>query len=417
MRGARAIFVVIVLAVFMLAWPVAASAAPSSGVSGVDAPGVSGEPFITDAGLVWESSDGIMLTNSAGRSMALTRPDTPNWDGDVDLAWFGRGWWALARPSGVFAGRIGGRLRALPLLRKCDPGSTSLAPGVGAVQYAVSGDHLYAALPNGCLAGRRAPFGEVVDIDLRSHRWHVLATMPGTLDYMASAGKYLALAYWRSTQHFSAETRPFVRVLDATTGAVVNQITPPPTTGGERPSTTSGIQVDDSGDVLVTEGCCGAPPGQLAHIAQPPPIRSGWWWARAGSNVGREAHLGSDAVLSDGRVAFLSGDGNTGNSTAIEVRNLLAGTTRTVVLFTGSAGANSLALSGNGLAWVQQSTVLNVVGGPTPGGGSFESCTTVALSPPELASLDLRNNPSAPVVVGGVPIPPQYANEPPCIEA
>ena len=249
-----------------------------------------------------------MLTSSAGRSTVLARPDAPNWDGVVDLAWFGRDWWAVARPSGVLAGRIGGQLRALPLLRKCNPGSTSITPGVLVMQYAVSGEHLYAALPSVCLARRRAPFGEVVDIDLRSRRWHVLTPMPGTLDYIAASGKYLALAYWRGTQRSTAETRPFVRVLDAATGALVNQITPPRNTGGERPSTTSGIQVDDNGDVLVTEGCCGAPPGQLAHIAQPPPIRSGWWWARAGSTVGHETHLGSDAVLSDGRVAFLSAD-------------------------------------------------------------------------------------------------------------
>ena len=49
------------------------------------------------------------------------------------------------------------------------------------------------------------------------------------------------------------------------------------------------------------------------------------------------------------------------------MRNLLAGTTRTVVVFTGSVSANSLALSGNELAWAQQSTVLNVVSGPSPG--------------------------------------------------
>ena len=416
-RCAYASPVAFVVAVLMLAGPVLASAGMHTEGSSVDAPGLSAGPFFTGAGLVWESSHGIMLTNSAGRSKVLARPDAPNWDGFVDLAWFGRDWWAVARPSGVLAGRIGGQLRALALLRKCNPGSTSIKPGVLVTQYAVSGEHLYAALPSVCLARRGAPFGEVVDIDLRSRRWHVLAPMPGTLDYMAASGKYLALAYWRGTQRSTAETRPFVRVLDAATGAPVNPITPPRRTGGERPSTTSGIQVDDNGDVLVTEGCCGAPPGQFAHIAQPPPIRSGWWWARAGSTVGHETRLGSDAVLSDGRVAFLSTDASDPESTTIDVRNLLAGTTRTVVDFTGSASANSLALSGNELAWAQQSTVVNVLSGPAPGGGSFESCTPVPLSPIELASLDLRDIPSSPVLVRGVPIPPQYANEPPCIEA
>ena len=415
-RGACVTLVALVVSVSMLARPVAASAVLPAGSSNVDAPGLTAGPLITDAGLVWESSDGIMLTNSAGRSAVLGPPDPPNWDNLVDLASFGQDWWTVARPSGVFAGRIGGPLRELPLLRKCNPGSTSLTPGVEAAQYAVSGDHLYAALPNGCLARRAARFGEVVDVDLRSHRWRVLTPMPGTLEFMAASGKYLALAYRRTPPHPTAETRLLVRVWDTATGALVNQIRPPRTTGVLGPHGTSGIQVDAYGDVLVTAGCCGASPGQLAHVAQPAEIK-GWWWARAGSTVGREAHLGSDAVLSDGRVAFLSTDASDPESATIDVRNLLANTTRTVVVFSGSVNPNSLALSGNELAWVQQSTVVNVVTGPLPGGGGSEECKEVPLSPPELASLDLRSTPSPPVVVNGVPIPPQYANEPPCIEA
>jgi hypothetical protein len=415
-RRAYATPVAFVVAVLVLAVPVVAFAGMHADGSSVDAPGLTAGPFITSAGLVWESSHGIVLTNPARRSKVLARPDAPNWDGFADLAWFDQDWWAVARPSGLLAGRIGGQLRALPLLRKCNPGSTNIRPGVLVAQYAVSGEHLYAALPSVCLARRGAPFGEVLDIDLRSRRWHVLTPMPGTLDYLAASGKYLALAYWRSTQRSTAETRPFVRVLDATTGALVKQVVPPRKTGGEEPSVTSGIQVDDYGDVLVTEGCCGASPGQLAHIAQPHEKRKGWWWARAGSTVGHETQLGDDAVLSDGRVAFLSPDAGNPESMTIDVRNLLAGTTRTVVVFSGSVSADGLALSGNGLAWSQQSTVVNVVSGPAPGGGSFESCTPVALSPIELASLDLRDIPSSPVVVRGVPVPPQYANEPPCIE-
>jgi hypothetical protein len=418
-RCAYAIPVAFVVAVLMLAGPVVASAGMHGDSSSVDAPGLSAGPFVTGAGLVWESSRGIVLTGFAGRSKVLVRPDAPNWDNFADLAWFGRDWWVLARPSGVLAGRIGGPLRELPLLHKCNPGSASIKPGVLVTQYAVSGEHLYAALPRVCLARHGAPFGEVVDIDLRSRRWHVLAPMPGTLGYMAASGKYLALAYWPGPQRSTPEPRPFVRVLDAATGALVNQITPPPTgtAGGGRPGRTSGIQLDDNGDVLVTEGCCGAPPGQLAHIARPAPIRRGWWWARAGSTAGHETQLGGDAVLSEGRVAFLSTDAGSPESTTIDVRNLLAGTTKTVVAFSGSVSAHGLALSGNELAWAQQSTVVDVLSGPTPSGGSFERCTPVALSPIELASLDLRDTPSSPVAVHGAPIPPKYANEPPCIEA
>jgi len=414
-RRAHAGPVSLLIAAFILVWPVAASAVLHSGRSSIDAPGLTAGPFIAGAGLVWESSHGIVLTNSAGRSTVLTRPDAPNWDNVDDLAWFGRDWWAVARPSGVLAGRIGGPLHELPLLHKCNPGSTSIKPGVLVTQYAVSGEHLYAALPRVCLARHGAPFGELVDIDLRSRRWHVLAPMPGTLAYLAASGNYLALAYWRGPQRSIAGRRLLVRVLDAATGALVNQITPPASSGGIGPNSVSGIQVDDHGNVLVTAGCCGTSPGQLAHIAQPLE-RKGWWWARARSTVGHETHLGSDAVLSDGRVAFLSTDAGSPESTTIDVRNLLAGTTKTVVVFTGSVSANSLALNGNELAWVQQSTVVNVLSGPAPGGGWSESCTPVALSPLELVSLNLRDIPSLPVVVRGVPVPPQYANEPPCIK-
>ena len=384
-----------VLAVFMLASPVAASVAPPAEGASVDAPGLAEGPFITGAGLVWKGPYGVMLTNTAGSSSVLAPPDAPNWNGATDLAWFGQDWWALARPSGVLAGRIGGRLRELPSLRKCNPGSASLKPGVGVAEYAVSGDHLYAVLASGCLPHRAAPFGEIVDVDLRSRRWRVLAPMPGTLAYIAASGKYLALAYWRGPPRSSGERRLLVRILHAATGAVVNQITPPASAGGFGANGISGIQVDDHGDALVTVGCCGSTPGQLAHVAQPAEIRA-WWWARAGSTVGQEAHLGDDAVLSDGRVAFSSAEASGLQRTTIDVTNLLAGTTRTAVVFSGSASAHGLALSGNELAWAQQSTVVNVTGGPVAGGGSFESCAPVALSPIELASVDLREIPSTP---------------------
>ena len=124
-RCAYASPVALVVAVLMLAGPVVASAGMHADSSSVDAPGLTAGPFITGAGLVWESSHGIVLTNSAGRSKVLAPPDAPNWDDFTDLAWFGRDWWALARPSVVLAGRIGGPLRELPLLHKCNPGSST----------------------------------------------------------------------------------------------------------------------------------------------------------------------------------------------------------------------------------------------------------------------------------------------------
>jgi len=362
-----------------------------------------------------------MLTGAAGRSTVLAPPDAPNWDGFDDLAWFGQNRWALARPSGVFAGRIGGALRELPSLRECNPGSPTTPSGFP--KYAVSEGHLYAALPEHCLPPRGAPREVVVmAIDLRSRRSRVLARIPGSLGEMAASGKYLALAYWRrprfptgpSPSSPSEPPRLFVRVLNAATGALVNQIAPPPSTRTSELSNVSAIQVDSYGDVLATSES-GAP-GELAHIAQPympPPV---WWWARAGSTVGHEIRLGGDAVLSYGRVAFLSQDGGDHNGAPIVVKDLLDGATRTVVAFSGSVRATGLAFYGSRLAWAQQSTVISVVTSEAAQGRT-ESCTQVPLGPVELGSLELRDLPPSPLVVTGAPIPPQYANEPVCIEA
>jgi hypothetical protein len=409
-RVSRAPLVTLVLGVAVLVWPSVAGAVLPAGVSSVDAPGLAAGPVITDAGLVWESPQGVMLTDSAGRSKVLAPVDGRNGDGFVDLAWFGVNWWVLARPSGVFAGRIGGALTEQPQLRKCNLGSRAIP--AGAALYALSGGHLFAALPEPCFPTSKAPLGVVLDINLHSRHSRVLVRIPGTLDGMAASGRYVALAYLKpplrlitspSARTPSQEPRLFVRVLNPATGAVVNQVTAPADIKGYGPSA---IQVDSRGDVLVTSGCDATSPGQLAHIARPPCLTT-WWWARARSAVGHQTTLGSDAVLSDGRVAFQPRGGG------IDVRDLLDGTTRTVVAFSGSVSPlyEGLALSGNRLVWAQQSTVVNVVRT-----ADSESCTSLPLSPVELASVELPKIPSSPVPVTGVPIPPQYANEPPCIE-
>jgi hypothetical protein len=416
----KACLALVVVAV-MLAWPVAASAVLPAGGSNVDAPGLVAGPLITDAGLVWKSSRAIMLTRPGGRTTVLARADRPNWDRLVDLAWFGSDRWALARASGVFAGRVDGRLNELGPLSRCNPATPSATSAGMLTQYAVSGAHLYAALSSRCFARGSQPRGAVVDVDLRSRRAHVLSPLPGTLAYMAAAGRYLALAYWPSPPQSTArvpatpQTQPLlVRVLNAATGALNNQVTPPPSTSGFTWDRASGIQVDIYGDVLVTVGCCAAPSGRLAHASVPFRERPRWWWARARGTIGRQTQLGSDASLSAGRVAFLSDDPFNGEAT-IDLRDLLTGTMRTIVAFSGSVSAQGLALRGNGLAWAQQSSVINVVHGPSPGGGSFYSCIPVPLSPVELASLDLGHRRRTRILVHGAPIPPQYANEPPCV--
>ena len=115
-------------------------------------------------------------------------------------------------------------------------------------------------------------------------------------------------------------------------------------------------------------------------------------------------------ALSDGRIAYVS---NSEGVEQIDVLNLATRKVSMMATFPGSARVDGIGLRKNRLAWAQQSTGLNVVR-TAIGGGFSESCERVQLSPVELASLDLRYVPYSPIVVSGVPIPPQYANEPPC---
>lgn len=391
------------------ALPGAARADLAAQGASVDAPGLTAGPFITDAGLVWESS-GIMLTGPSGRATVLAPADGANWDGRIDLAWFGLDRWVQARPSGVFTGRIGGRLSGLASLSRCNPATSSPTSAGTQTQYAMSGVHLYAALAAACFPRGARPGGAVLEVDLRTGRAHVLAPIPGSLVSIAASGRFLVLAYRptliRPTSPESTD-RLVLRVLNSTTGAVVRQVAPGPDVEASVSRRASSVQIDSRGDVLVSTECCSASSGEMAHYAvpfRPPP---GWWWARAGATVGRATQLGRAAVLSDGRVAFLSS--HHGRET-IDVRNLLTGSSQTIIAFSGSVSAVGLALSGNGLAWAQQSSVINVVND-----AHTYSCTPVALSPVELASLDLRRAPAAPVLVEGVPIPPQYANERGCV--
>lgn len=413
--AARGALVALVAVAFALAAPTLASAAPMTEGPTVEAPGLTAGPVITGAGLAWESARGILLTGRAGVTTVLAPPDEPNWDGVVGLAWFGRKWWALAQPSGVLAGRIGGKLAALPTLRRCNPATRSSSSAADGAEYVVAGEHLFAAEPRGCFTRRRTPAGRIVEVDLRTRRSRVLASIPGSVSQIAATGRYVAVAYRRETSRAPAHTGPpaaeprlLVRVLDTATGALIDEIAPPPHAEQFERVGATGLQVDEHGDVLVTAGCCAGSPGGLAHVARPLQ-RTGWWWARAGSRVGREVSLGSDPSLSDGRVAFYATNAS-GTGPAIDVENLLDGRSRTVVTFAGSAGSESLALDGESLAWAQQSTVINVT---QPVRAS--SCTIVPLGPVELGALNLRSI-AAPVVVTGAPIPPQYANEPPCFE-
>jgi hypothetical protein len=385
----------------MLAGPSGAQALAPKGVSIGDAAGLVSGPVITDAGWVWDSPKEVMLSDAKGHSRVLAPVGAGSEDEAFDRAWFGGADWVLARPAGVFGGRIGGDLRELRSLRRCDPASPT-APPRGAT-YAVSTGQVFAALPKRCFPTAGTASGVVLDTDLRSGRSHVLARIPGTPEGLAASGRYLAFAYVSQPRSGEGEPRFVVRVLDAATGSVVNQVAAPAGANGYGSSV---LQVDSGGDVLVTSGCGASSPGQLAHVAQPACVTT-WWWARSRSRVGYETTLGDDAVLSDGRVAFVSRA-----APAIDVTNLRAGTTRRVVTFSGTVRPAGLSLAGNRLVWAQQSAVVDVVRTP-----NTESCTSVPLSPVELASVDLADGRLLPAQMTGAPIPPQYSNEPECIES
>jgi len=396
LRGVRCVLVAtagLTVGVLALACPFSAGAAVPAPLPGVAAPGLTAGPVVTDAGLVWQSSTAIELTDAAGNSTRLGSVVGTPAMGAFDDAWFGLGWWVLVRPSGVFSGPIGGTLRKLSLLQRCH-----------AKLYALSGEQLVAALAGGCSAGHTSR-GALVEIDLRTHRWRVLAPLQGAPASLAASGSFVALAYWRHGGEAprASRARLFVRVFDTQTGALVNQIAQPASV----PSFAhiGNVQVDPSGDVLVTT----EPPAEpVGGGPGPPSGEDWWWWAKPTATV---AHLlfdhlrGAHAELSDRRVAFFSGD-------SITVMDLHSGSTRTIVTFAGTATPYYLGFSGNELAWAQQSSVWNVTVA-----GSLTTCTRVPLTPTQLVGIDLRSIGSAPLVIDGAPIPPQYANEPVCVVA
>jgi hypothetical protein len=362
------------------------------------AAGFTAGPLITDAGLVWEGSAGVLLTRTNGTTSVLANRGVPNWDNFIDQAWFGSRWWVIAGAGGVLGGHIGGRLKPLRALARCDPGSKIVAVdsagGTSSLVLAISGKDLLAALPRSCAPRNHLAPETLVRIDLRTGASRVIARLHAVADSIAAAARYVALAFTRSTPPGAgreAEPHEVVRVLDARTGALVRQIMPPAQDGRS-----AAIQIDAAGDVL--GGCCETAARELAQVAQRARIET-YWWAPAGAKAGRQIQLGEDAVLSDRRIAY-RGLGASGGP-VIDVRDMRDGQTRTAVTFTGAARPASLAVSENELAWEQQSFGLL-----TPPG----ACLSTELTPPQLMSIDLRTLAAGAFVVVG-PEPPALQHE------
>jgi hypothetical protein len=361
---------------------------PAEG-SQVTAPGITTGPLITEAGLVWEGSEGVMLTHPDDAQSVLAPNTTPNWDNAIDEAWFGSAWWVLAGGQGVLSGPIGGPLRPLGVLGRCNP-DTKIVPLDSADEadpplYAVSGESLFAALPRSCAPGRGVAPATLVRVDLHTGSARTLAQLPAPAGSLAAVGGYVAVAFKRTAPvlggKMEAPLPETVSVYSSRSGTLVRKIKPPTEDEGS-----ASLQLDAEGDVLA--GCCEASSDALAHTAQPPRIER-YWWAPAGARAGVKIQLGRDPALSDGRIAYISNN----TEEAIMLSEPRDGQTRALVTFPGTEHPEDIALSGNKLAWEQLGYALVV----SPG-----ACGTVVLTPPELASIDLRTLAGrAPIAVAG----------------
>ena len=259
----------------------------------------------------------------------------------------------------------------------------------------VSDEDLFAVLPTACLRNRHAAAYTLLRIDLRTRSSRAIAALPGGAESLAAAGRYVAVAVPEpeaGSPSAPASRRERVLILSARTGALVRRVAAP--AEGEP---FEDLQIDAAGDVLA--GCCGARPGELARAAQPPMV-SRYWWAPAGASAGRTIQLGQDPVLSDGQIAYL-GSGESGDGFAIQVVDPRDRRTRTAVTFSGTASPGGIALSGDELAWEQQSYVEVETTEPT----GAERCSPLDLTEPQLQSIDLRTPRRGPIAVVGPPAP------------
>jgi hypothetical protein len=383
-------------------------AAPA-GARVVSAPGFVSGPRITGAGLLWRGSATHMLTSYSGR----TRP-LPG-GGAAVLSSETSDWIVVVGRKQVEAGPLGGRLRPVKVLRRCTP--VAAAPGARATTsadplLALSGATLYAVVDPGCLHrqgyGRRA----LLAASLPTGAWRLLAAISTGVAGLAASGQRVAITYVPDAQ---TARSPTVFVLDASRGRRLYRMSLP---SRWSPRETLTTQVDEHGDVVVT-----------SSFFRPPAPQSLGWWAtpadpvahRLGSLVtvgqpipevdrSEEAPTGA-ATLSAGRIAYVTG-GPSEREERIDLLDLRRDTSRPVAEFPGVVGADGLDMSGNELAWAQQSTPPEGGRESLAGGGIFP-CQVVALGSVELTSVNLSNIGGSPPHIGP-PLP--AADQPPCTD-
>jgi hypothetical protein len=368
---------------------VALYSAPASGARITVASGLDSGPQITGSGLVWHASSAEMLTGRRGRTrklpggsgFALTSPTSD--------------WMVVVGNRRILAGRIGGRLAAVAVLRRCRP---PIAAGWfgdprGAL-LALSGSRLYAVINPRCL--RRPDHGKwmLLSIDLQSGSSRLLTAVSKLTVSLSASERRVAVTRLRR----ASSSTVLVIMRDAADGRRLSEVAVNTRmVRVERVST----QVDDRGDVLV-----------LSSFFRPPAGGSVGWWAKRGGPV-RELGLlagPSGAALSDGRIAYAR-KSESGGQQRLVVLNLRRGSSRVVADFVGEAKVTGLDLSGGELAWAQDDTAPVVRSEVLANGATSERCQVVQLGPVRLRSIDLRAVRGGPLQIGA-PLP--VIDQPPC---
>ena len=368
--------------------------APACGQTTSSAAGFTAGPRVLQGGLLWSGASGVSVTPPVGVS-SVVAPGVSLSAVVGDQNWIG-----VSGRSGVRVARLGRRLRAIALPRRCLPLESSAGTQPRVPLFALTGGDLYAVIAARCVDRSRVDGPVLVRVQLPAGTVRVLARVPAGAATLAAAGSRLALTFVAGSPPHAAH----VDVLNAANGRSLFTVSFPVSFPAVEPTPDQvSTQLDSHGDVLLT-----------GSFFLPPVASAEGWWGNRRNRVGHaleglvvganpEPFVRDDvspavaAALSDGLLAYAT---YSRDIETIAVRNLSTGTTRTVARFPGSAGVLGIGLHGTHLAWAQQS-----LGYTTP--TSSDPCVTRtrALAPVQLVSAGIDG--SAPISEPGERVPPR----------
>jgi hypothetical protein len=336
----------------------------------VNAPGFDSGPEIVGDGLLWWGENGVSLSGAAGtRLLVPLGPDA--WTTTVQV---NDGWTAVAERTRLEVGRIGGRLQPVRVLRACRAGVPE------SWHAALSEGSLYTIVRAGCLGRHPQQAQFLVRVRLATGALHVIARVSSGAVSLVAAGRRLALTYEVSSVQ---RNRVQVEILDSSSARALYRVSAPPS--DEARERDAHTQLDGSGDVLVS-GFTG-------------PVTCGCsfaWWGGPTTPIGRALPLTGDASLSQGRIAYATGQGGVEH---IDLLNLKTRKTRTMVAFPGSARIEGVGLGDGRLAWAQRSY------GYTTATKAHSCVESKPVGYTELLETPL-SAPANPIVVHGIAVPP-----------